>query len=72
MSPGRAAGLHAMDTHKGPDPEAPAPDPPDGTAPQGTAPQGTAPYGTGRPDDGPRPTTIEHAVALLADAWRRR
>jgi len=67
MSPGRAAGLHAMDTHKGPDPEAPAPDPPDGTAPQGTA-----PYGTGRPDDGPRPTTIEHAVALLADAWRRR
>lgn len=67
MSPGRAAGLHAMDTHKGPDPEAPAPEPPDGTAPQGTA-----PYGTGRPDDGPRPTTIEHAVALLADAWRRR
>jgi hypothetical protein len=67
MSPGRAAGLHAVDTHKGPDPEAPAPDPPDGTAPQGTA-----PYGTGRPDDGPRPTTIEHAVALLADAWRRR
>lgn len=67
MSPGRAAGLHAVDTHKGPDPEAPAPDPSDGTAPQGTA-----PYGTGRPDDGPRPTTIEHAVALLADAWRRR